>query len=444
MRRFLKGWVRIRITGRTPERFLNLCRKHGLVLWDLTAAEEGVWASMYEADCQSCEKLAEKAEVLIERCEEHGLRFLLLRYRNRQAFFVMCALVLLVLRILTLFVWDIQIENNRYYSDDQILSFLQEQGIARGTRCRKVDCEKVEALLRDHFERISWSAAKVEGTVLKIELAENYGTLEVSRTPEEPADLIAQMDGTVRSLVVRKGIAQVQIGDAVTKGQVLVAGSIPLHDDAQEVADYEFVRADASVMLETTLPYEDSLDPVQSEKVYVRKGGSRYYIGNAGGSLCLPTPGLLLRHAWQTIRAAGGGLAEKTGLQSEEKNAGNGSKKGSDCIGTGFSHLYLPEFSLSLFWHREEIWDYEIRYRCLTEREAAAVLQEKIRIWLEKLKKNQMVVVENQVRIYYDAVVYRASGNLRILVPQAGYQSIDYRAYRENEQVPQSDTGSEH
>lgn len=399
---------------------------------------------MYEADCRSCEALAEKAEVHVERCEEHGLRFLLLRYRNRQAFFIMCAAVLLVLRLLTLFVWDIQVENNRYYSDDQILSFLQEQGIARGTWCKKVDCEKVESLLRDHFERISWSAAKMEGTVLKIELAENYGTLEVSGTPEKPADLIAQMDGTVRSLVVRKGIAQVQIGDAVTKGQILVSGSIPRYDDAQEVAGYEFVRADASVMLETSLPYEECLDPIQSEKVYIQKGGSCYYIGNAEGSLCLPTPVLLFRNVWQRIRAAGKGLAEKTGLQSEKKTVENSSKKGSDCIGTGFSHLHLPEFSLSLFWYREENWDYEIRYRCLTEKEATAVLQERIRTRVEKLEKKQMVVVENQVRIYYDAVVYRASGSLRILVPQAGYRSIDYRAYREKERVPRADPGSEH
>ena len=30
-----KGYVRIRLKGYSPERFLNLCRTHNILLWDL-------------------------------------------------------------------------------------------------------------------------------------------------------------------------------------------------------------------------------------------------------------------------------------------------------------------------------------------------------------------------------------------------------------------------
>ena len=33
--KFLKGYVVIRLTGYSPERFLNLCSHHGIILWGL-------------------------------------------------------------------------------------------------------------------------------------------------------------------------------------------------------------------------------------------------------------------------------------------------------------------------------------------------------------------------------------------------------------------------
>ncbi len=33
---FWKGTVRIRVTGREPERFFNLCGHHNITLWDVT------------------------------------------------------------------------------------------------------------------------------------------------------------------------------------------------------------------------------------------------------------------------------------------------------------------------------------------------------------------------------------------------------------------------
>ena len=34
--RYIKGYLRIKIIGYSPERFLNLCRHHHIYLWGLT------------------------------------------------------------------------------------------------------------------------------------------------------------------------------------------------------------------------------------------------------------------------------------------------------------------------------------------------------------------------------------------------------------------------
>lgn len=413
MLRFLRGWVCVSIAGDTPERFLNLCRNRGLVLWNLMVGECGYFCCMYWDDYQSCGELARKAGVSVTCTAEYGLRVYRKRYRYRQAFFAACFLLLSAIWFSSLHLWEIRIENNQYYTDDQILNCLKEHGITKGIWKKRVDCETLEQILRDTFERISWSAASVDGTILNINIAENYGTLQAVMADTPPGDLVAEMDGEVESLVIRKGIAQVKVGDMVTKGQVLVSGSVPRHNDALEVTGYEFVHADGDVMLKAAITYEDQVELERAEKIYTKEKGSVYHLYVGGKNLSIPTP---VRLFWDL---ADWDSADRT-----------------DIIGSGYQEISLPEAGISLYGYKEEKREYQIRHTWITEKEAAGILQNRLNQFLENLQKNRDVVVENRVRIYYDSVVYRADGEIVLLRPQAGYQSIDYSAY-ETETSPE-------
>lgn len=39
--RFLKGYLRIRVWGYSPERFMNLCCNHDILLWDIEKCADG-------------------------------------------------------------------------------------------------------------------------------------------------------------------------------------------------------------------------------------------------------------------------------------------------------------------------------------------------------------------------------------------------------------------
>ena len=425
MLRFIRGWVWISVTGCGPERFLNLCRNRGLVMWKILPAECGYTCFMYLEDFENCRDLADKAGVTVICLKEYGLPSYMKRYRYRQAFFTACFLLLFIIWLSSIHLWDIRIENNLYYTDDQILASLKEQGIQKGIRKSRIDCEQVEQYLRDHFERISWSAVSVDGTILKINIAENYGTLVAVMADSRPADLVAEMDGVVESIIVRKGIARVKPGDTVTKGQILVSGSVPRHNDAQEVTGYEFVHADADVRVRGSVLYEDSLDPDKTVKNYGKGKGSVYHIRFAGKNLSVPTP---VRLFWDL----------PISLFTEKETAG-----GVSCIGSGFWEFSIPGAGISLYGYREEKKEYQISHMWINEKEAAGILQEKIHMFLENMQKNQDVVVENQVRIYYDSVVYRAGGNIVFLRPQAGYQFIDYSAYEAEVNKPEQEASEE-
>ena len=434
MFRWIRGWVHLSVEGSGRERFLNLCRNRGMVVWNIISGECGYTCCMYRSDYLDCGDLVRKAGVKVTCIREYGFPGYLLRYRKRQAFFAAFFLCLWLNWFASLHLWEIQIENNLYYTDDQILSCLKEYGILKGIRKSKVDCEAIEQELRDTFERISWSAVSVEGTVLKVNVAENYGTLEAVIADAKPGDLVAETDGVVKTLVVRKGIAQVKPGDSVTRGQVLISGSVPRHNDAQEVTGYEFVHADADVRVESTIFYEDSLNPDQTEKIYVKGKGCVYHIGLAGRNFSFSSPVRLFWKLTDRISEAVGavGISGKgkmsSGSSMNTTSSTNTTESGTDEIGSGFREVFLPEPGISFHFYKVEQKEYRICHRWLSEEEASVLLQKKIDEFLENMQKNQDVVVENQVRIYYDSVVYRASGNIVFLSPQAGYQPIDYSA----------------
>ncbi|MDY2627635.1 MAG: sporulation protein YqfD [Lachnospiraceae bacterium] len=429
MLRFIRGWVCVSVNGSSPERFMNLCRNRGLVMWNILSCECGCTCCMYRADYGNCLDLAAKAGVSLTCEAEYGLPAYIKRYRNRQAFLASGLLLFFLIWFSSIHIWEIKIENNMYYTDDQILSCLKEQGILGGIRKSEIDCESIEQLLRDHFERISWSAASVDGTVLTINVAENYGTLAAVMADTKPADLVAETDGVVDCVIVRKGIAQVKTGDMVEKGQVLVSGSVPRHDDSQEITGYEFVHADADVKIRSEITYEDYVDPDRTEKVYTGSKGSIWHFRLADRTFSVPSPVRLFWDLADPVRA------KRTGTPGEET--------GTSFTGSGFWEIYVPEAGISLYGYKEEKKEYQIRHRWLSEKEASGILQKKISQFLENMQKNGDVVVENQVRIYYDSVVYRAGGNIVFLRPQAGYQSIDYSAYEAEVNKPEQEASEE-
>lgn len=429
MLRWIRGWVRLSAAGCGQERFLNLCRNRGIVVWNIVFHEDEYIFCMYQNDYQSCSDLIRKAGIRVVCMREYGLPCYLKRYRHRHAFFAAFFLVLFVIGFASLHLWDIQIENNLYYTDDQILSCLEEQGIFRGVRKSAVDCEAVEQELRDTFERISWTAASVEGTVLTIRVAENYGVLEAVMADTEPGDLIAETDGVLETLVVRRGIAMVKPGDLVTKGQILVSGSVPRYNDAGELTGYEFVHADADVRVRSTLIYDDSLDPDQIEKVYIKGKGAVYHIGITGRNFSLADPVRLYWNLTDRIAETAGSMGSReddTDDESSRKEPALGN--GVDEIGSGFWKIRLPGAGISLHLYKVEQKEYRNCHKWLSQKEASFILQEKLDQFLENMQKNENEVVENHVRIYYDSVVYRAGGNIVFLSPQAGYQPIDYSA----------------
>lgn len=73
---FWKGSVRIRVTGREPERFFNLCGHHNITLWDVTEHQGCFEMSLLPEDFSASCRSAARA-VCASEYRKTGTAFLL-------------------------------------------------------------------------------------------------------------------------------------------------------------------------------------------------------------------------------------------------------------------------------------------------------------------------------------------------------------------------------
>ena len=260
---YIRGYVRIRITGYSPERFLNLCSHHQIRLWGLKPCGHAYEMYLSIKNFRKLKPILRKSNMRIKVLERRGLPFFLNRNRKRQAFFIGVILCLLLVYLMSLRIWNIHISGNYSHTDEGVLQFLASKDIYHGMLKRKIDCEQIVKAIRSEYDDVIWVSASIQGTRLLVQMKENMDMIE-----EEPKEEIEAPADIISEMVTRKGVPQIETGSEIKKGDLLVSGSVPVLDDNKEVSDYQYHIADADIYIQTEIPYESRMEIAYQKKVY--------------------------------------------------------------------------------------------------------------------------------------------------------------------------------
>lgn len=295
--RYLKGYVKIRVTGYAPERFLNLCRNHGLVLWGIAGCPGGFVLYLSLSDYWQIRTIVRKTKTRVAVLERCGLPFFADRLKRRKIFLIGLPCCIAFLLLMSRFVWAIDFEGNYRLTDDVLKDFLVSQGVDYGVRKSDLNMEQLETALREQFDLLTWTSAHLQGSRLTIRVKENDLPDPLAALEEKEAglpadapgsDLVASADGVVSSILTRAGVPMVKAGDTVQKGDLLVSGQIPIRQDDGSVREYTYCHADADVFLERTRPV-DLKQPLayqyknytgrEKKRCFFETGSKRYLLG---------------------------------------------------------------------------------------------------------------------------------------------------------------------
>ncbi len=381
--KYIKGYVKIRIEGYSPERFLNLCGNHHILLWDIQ--NRGNCFELYISiqGFRQLKPILKKTKTKLTVLERRGLPFFLHKYRKRKVFFMGIITCLIILYMLSLFIWQIECEGNYTRSTEVILDYLEEINVYHGMRKRDVNCEDIEAKIRSRFNDIIWASAQIEGTRLIIHVKENTDLQLNEEQDTEPSDIIANKAGTVESIITRSGIPMIHEGQEIAAGDLLVSGQIPIYNDAGEVASYQYCAADSDIMLNTTCDYSDSFSMDYEKKIYTGNKKNTYFITLFGRTVTFPLRKITYRNY--------------SVITNENQIK----------LGKNF---YLP-----CFYGKNTYEEYNIKKTTYTKQEATAIAKEKLSGFCEDLIKKGVQITENNVTINITGKKCIANGSLKII-----------------------------
>lgn len=404
--------VRCLVTGEETLRFVNLCRNNGIELRHLVRRENAIQMEIDAENFKKLRPLVRKTHVKIHILNRHGPAFFFYRHKRRWWFLLGMTFFAGMIYILSLFVWQIDIDGNRKYTDALILQALAQMDVKTGCRKSEIDLPEIEEELRIMYNEITWVSASITGTKLQIELRE--GDLKISGSSgggqtgnvkrvenrennpktqngeseiDLPANLVSDEDAIITNLVVRRGTVAVRYGDEVKKGDVLIEGKVYIYNEDETLKKVDYLTAEGDVFGKYQELYEKHYQRKHEVRSYTGKNYRELGVAIVGKSFCLPV--------WENIL--------KKQLKENTLSEVWSWKK---------QFRLTPTFYLPFALEYTEYVPYENVVEEYTDEVIKKMAEEELQKYLNELEKKGVQIISNSVTISLDADGGHVKGTL--------------------------------
>ncbi len=220
----LHGMVEIMITSADVSGAINSMQNLGMVVSNGEYVDPLRFRFFIRSqDLAQLKLLMKKRGDSIVLLQKKGLFYILRNLLKRPVIVFGLLLILLFSIWLPSRVVFIRIEGNSTIPARQIIERAESCGIKFGASRRMVRSEKIKNELLEVLPQLQWAGINTYGCTAVITVQErNDSKTEVENSGI--SNMIALRDGIVRSITVLQGTARCYIGQAVTKGQILVSG----------------------------------------------------------------------------------------------------------------------------------------------------------------------------------------------------------------------------
>ncbi|MBQ3007700.1 MAG: sporulation protein YqfD [Clostridia bacterium] len=221
--RFLSGYVSLIAEGGFPERFINLCRLRGILLWELRCKDGVITACMGRKDYLKIRPVAKKSGMRVRIKKKNGLPFFLDRHSRRIGVVIGICFCVASLSILSTRIWSIDVSGNICVPSEEILEVFEELGVRKGAAADKINISAVENSALIKLSDIAWLNVNISGSAAMIEVRER-GAADEKDEDDTPSDIVAARDGQIVILRPFNGTQEQKIGNPVLKGDLLISG----------------------------------------------------------------------------------------------------------------------------------------------------------------------------------------------------------------------------
>lgn len=394
---WIQGYLCIRIGGNGPERFINLCTYRKIYIWNLSNIENEYEFYISIKNFKMLKPIIRKTKIRPRIMKRFGLPFFIHRHRNKKMFFIGIAICGILVYIMSLFIWDIQLQGGSKYTPEAIAKFLDANDVYVGVAKEKVDCPEIEKKIRLNYNDIGWVSAEMRGTRLIIKITETNMPAPAG-VAREPSHIVATKDGIIESIITRAGRPMVKSGDVVKKGDVLVSGIIDLKSDFDEIIEYQTLVASASIKSKSYYDYQDVFSLEYDMKAYTNSEKKGYYVSILNNKLFLYNP------------------------SNKYDNY--------DIIVNEEVVKITESFCLPFRYGTIASKEYELHQHTYTKDEAVTMAKNKVKRYFDKLNENGVEILENGITIRIEDNQCITEGRIIVREPAWEYKTIQENEWR--------------
>ena len=220
---FFFGYALISGDRKDLESVINICSENAIHFSGIALDDDSFTFRVDLAHHKKLLRLALNAKIELHLISLKGFPSLLWRHRRRAGVPIGIALALALFIFFSGRVWDIRIDGATKVSERELLKLLEDCGLCVGSKLDDIDCDVLANKALILSDEISWMSVNLNKNVAYVEIRE----LDVAPEGEgEPlySNVVASRGGVIVGLENISGRPSVKIGDAVSRGQLLISG----------------------------------------------------------------------------------------------------------------------------------------------------------------------------------------------------------------------------
>lgn len=257
--KFKVGKITIEVNSLIPEKTLNILWQKGInvskiVKLNITTVRFQIPFDSYK----EVEEVVKRTKGKVRIVGKSGIVVLLLSIKRKLSLCIGAGVFLLVLYLLSNYIWAIDIQTRNNLSPFEVRKELTSIGIKPGLKKSDINVYNIEKKMEDLDSEVMWVRARIEGSTLRVIVAEKVNPPVTEKVL--PEQVLAKMDGEIKRVFTFSGNPAVKPGDIVKTGDVLI---LPIQ--GKEGFEKE-VKPSGSVIANTF--YEKSMEvQISGEKI---------------------------------------------------------------------------------------------------------------------------------------------------------------------------------
>ena len=222
--KYISGYLKIMVEGYYIERLINICRNKKLMMWNIKKSNDIKMELNIEIkDFKEICKIAKETHCRIRIKSKKGFPFILNKYKKRKIFAIFLVVAIFLIIFSSNFVWNIEIIEENGEEIENIMQDINEARIKIGITKSEVNTKEIINQVRLNRDDIAWIGIELKGTNAIVKIVKSSEKPEII-DEDEYCNIVSDKTGEITKINAQDGTANVEVGDTVSAGDVLING----------------------------------------------------------------------------------------------------------------------------------------------------------------------------------------------------------------------------